>query len=129
MCCHTTVDPLDRISHDPSKDLFDLIDSQMNPAGSCNYIDPEDISLENISARGQQFSILHINIHSVPSKLDELKNLLLRLKDKKIIIDVILLCESFMSDNNKDSCEIDGYKLYEEHRKSMTRGGVAIYRM
>ncbi len=127
MCCHIRADPIDRISQDPSKDLSELLDSQMSINNGCNYINPEDIKIEEISNSGQQLSILHINIHSIPSKLDNLKSLLNALRNKKIMIDVILICETFITDNNKDSCEIEGYKLFEEHRKLITRGGVAVY--
>ncbi len=71
--------------------------------------------------------MLHLNIHSVPSKLDDLKTLLAKLKSRNLIIDVILLCETFISESNKQSCTLDDYKLFSEHRKTMTKGGVAIY--
>ncbi len=44
-----------------------------------------------------------------------------------MLIDVILLCETFITDNSKQSCELEDYELIEEHRKNMQRGGVAIY--
>ncbi len=110
------------------KDLYEIIDAQNSPVNNnCNYISPDDIKLDNVSFAGSQISILHLNIHSVPSKLDELKALLSKLKTKNLTIDVILLCETFISDNNKDLCKLDDYKLFSEHRKKLTKRGVAIY--
>ncbi len=127
MCCHMT-DKLDKISNDPLKDLFDLIDLQQNPTvNNCTYIEPDNINLQNYGTGKDQLSILHLNIHSIPSKLDQLKDLLRKLKEKNISIDVILLCETFLTDVSKESCKIDGFKLFDEHRKNMTKGGVAVY--
>ncbi len=118
----------DQISSNPLKDLFELIDAENSPVNNnCNYVSPDDIKLDRLTIGGSQLSVLHLNIHSVPSKLDDLKSLLAKLKNKNLIIDVILLCETFITENNKDSCELDGYKLLSEHRKKLTKGGVAIY--
>ena len=123
-----TDNTFDRISSNPLKDLYEIIDAQNSPVNSnCTYISPDDIKLEHVSVGSSQISILHLNIHSVPSKLDELKTLLAKLKAKNLTIDVILLCETFLSDNNKDSCKLEDYELFSEHRKKLTKGGVAIY--
>ncbi len=118
----------DRISANPLKDLYEIIDAQNSPVNNnCNYISPEDINLENMPIYDSQLSILHLNIHSVPSKLDELKSLLAKMKAKNLSVDVILLCETFISENNKNSCKLEDYELFSEHRKQLTKGGVAIY--
>ena len=119
---------LDKISNDPLKDLYDLIDIQQSPVNNaCNYTTPDDLKFNDLSINGSHLSILHLNIHSVPSKLDELKSLLSILKTKNLLIDVILLCETFITDNSKESCKLDDYELIEEHRKNMQKGGVALY--
>ncbi len=108
-----TDNTFDQISSKPLKDLYDIIDAQNSPVNNnCNYISPDDIKLDSVSLGSSQISILHLNIHSVPSKLDELKALLSKLKSKNLTIDVILLCETFISDNNKDSCKLDDYELF-----------------
>ena len=119
---------LDRITNNPLKDLFDLIDLQQSPLNNnCTYTTPEELKFDSISFNGSQLCVLHLNIHSLPSKIDELKSLLSILQDRKVQVDVILLCETFVTDNSKESCKIDGYDLIEEHRKNMQRGGVAAY--
>ncbi len=118
----------DRISNNPLKDLFDLIDIQQSPVNnSCTYTTPDELKFESIRINGSELSILHLNIHSLPGKIDELRSLLSILKAKKMHIDVILLCETFITDTSKDQCKLDDYDLTEEHRKNMQRGGVAIY--
>ncbi len=125
---HVNPDRLDRISHDPMKDLFDLIDMQHSPVNNnCSYVLPDEIKNSVDLGNGSQYCILHLNIHSIPSKKDDLINLLERLKHQNITVDVLLICETFITDQNKDQCKLEGYKLYDEHRKKMTKGGVAVY--
>ncbi len=130
MCLGNHIDHsrFDRIGNDPMKDLFDLIDVEYSPVNSnCKYVEPQDVKIELKNIKGSQFCVLHCNIHSIPSKLTELNSLLFKLRDSKIFVDVILLCETFITDENKGKCQIDGYELFDEHRQNITRGGVAIY--
>ena len=125
---HTDHSHFDRIGNDPMKDLFDLIDTEYSlPNSNCKYVEPDNAQLDISNGQGSQFCVLHINIHSVPSKLAELNDLLFKLKDCKIHVDVILLCETFITDENKEKYQINGYELIDEHRQNITRGGVAIY--
>ncbi len=117
------------IQQDPSKDLYSIInseDEESNPLlDNCKYYTPSAIN--TISGERFRLKVLHINIHSIPAKLVELKNLLQKLKDANHEVDLILLCETFLNDTNKNSVSIDGYTLREDHRQTMTQGGVAIY--
>ena len=74
-----------------------------------------------------EYLSLHINIHSVKDKFDQLKSILLRLKDVNLRVDFILLCETFLTDQLEPLCKIDGFKLITNNRKILTKGGVAIY--
>ena len=71
---------------------------------------------------------IHINIHSIPAKLDKLKIVLSSLHNINIDIQFILLCETFLSDNNCNLCNIPGYNLICKDRAVGKRGGVAIYK-
>ena len=71
--------------------------------------------------------VLHINIHSLVSKLDELKNILCYLQQNKTIVHLILLFETFLNDKNTNLCNIEGYKLVCNNRSNGIRGGVVIY--
>ncbi len=74
-----------------------------------------------------EYCALHINIHSLPSKFDQLKEMLCSLKDQGVIVHFILLCETFLTDANAGMYDISGYSFVCHNRKSLTRGGVAIY--
>ena len=106
--------------------MYDLIDASLNPlCNECNYLDPDESC--NLQVSNSHLVSLHLNIHSIPDKLDLLKNLICTLKANNIVVDVLLICETFITDLNKNKCKIDGYELFEEHRVNMTKGGVAIY--
>ena len=44
-----------------------------------------------------------------------------------LIFDVILICETFLSDKKVSNCHLDNYVLSEKHREGRVGGGVAIY--
>lgn len=90
---------------------------------------PENITNLNgyVSFKNAKYCVLHINIHSLPSKFDQLVNLLALLKSKGIIIHFILLCETFLKEVNATRFQIPGYNFIHQSRKLLTKGGVAIY--
>ncbi len=45
---------------------------------------------------------MHFNIRSLSSKFDELKLLLAQLEEKILRPDIIMLCETWLNDVNKD---------------------------
>ena len=75
----------------------------------------------------QQFSCLHLNIHSLPSKFDALISLLETTEANNTKVDFICLCETFLSDQNTAHYSIPGYNIIANNRNSKSRGGVAIY--
>ncbi len=117
------------IQQDPSKDLYSILnheDEDSNPLlDNCKYYTPSAIN--SISSEKFKLKVLHINIHSIPAKIVELKNLLQKLKDANHEVDLILICETFLNDSNKNTVDINGYTLREDHRQNMTQGGVAVY--
>ena len=120
------VDKIDQIGRDPQKNLFELIDDDLLLFDNeCTYIEPEQTN--SLNGKNASLRILHVNIHSIPSKLDDLKSLLEKLKQNEINIDLLLLCETFLTENNKNLFNIPGYDLIEEHRIEKAKGGVAIY--
>ena len=74
------------------------------------------------------FCCMHINIHSLPDKFDKLSNIINRLRDVDVKIDVIMLCETFLTDIIAPLYDkLPGYKLICKNRKQKTKGGVALY--
>ena len=117
---------IDAIYSDEAKDLNHLINSDCETLISdSNYILPNDIS--ELSVDDYSLKVMHINIQSLPAKIDQLKLLLEKLSEKGIVLDVILICETFLSDNKVNNCQLENYILKERHRESRVGGGVAIY--
>mgnify|MGYP001554836917 CR=1 FL=1 len=70
--------------------------------------------------------MIHFNIRGLANKLDDLKELLLNLKENGFNPICILLCETFLNPHNVKLCNIDGYALVHNDRNAHG-GGVAIY--
>ncbi len=115
---------LDNIGNDPLLDLEEIVGSDENPfLENCDYYEVDKLN----SIDGYNLNVLHINIHSLPNKIDKLKILLLDFKKQNCGIDIILICETHINDLNLSKCNIHGYTLYETHRKNMRCGGIAIF--
>jgi hypothetical protein len=96
------------------------------------YYELDQLSLNNTNHPNDQknnfdYSTLHLNIHSLPAKIDNLKGLISELHEQNIEIDFILLCETFLTDFNSDQFDIPGYNFVYKNRINVNRGGVAIY--
>ncbi len=111
----------------------DLHDNDTNPdplQTRSNYHDIKSLC-DTVKAsqnhNGFNVSALHLNIQSLPAKLDGLKQLIANFQEEHVFIDFILLCETFLNDRNSDFCNIPGYKLIHNNRTKKTRGGVAMY--
>ena len=70
-------------------------------------------------------SIMHLNIHGVPSKISELNQLLNVNLDIKP--DVVLLCETFLSCENFDRYKLEGSRHFCNVRKKFKKRGVSIF--
>lgn len=115
---------LETISNDDNMDLYNLLDNNQNIINyKCDYLEPSEVSQFNRA----KLNIVHLNVHSVQDKMNDLLLLLHTLKQSNHEIDILLLCETFITDYNLNKCSIEGYELVEEHRKNISRGGVAIY--
>ena len=91
------------------------------------YLDIEDIPTKIPPDIGFSYKTLHINIHSVPDKIDKLREMLAQFLNVNIEFDFILLCEAFMKDNTMHLYNLSGYTLVCNNRQMLIKGGVAIY--
>ena len=73
------------------------------------------------------YGIMHLNIHSLASKLDELRNILVNLQEQDVSIHFILLCETTLTDAGVGMCSLPGYNLVCKNRETGRGGGVVIY--
>jgi exonuclease III len=123
-------DPMMDLSYHVNKYIYEK-DIESNPFDLASidskYYDVCDILPKSLQNASFQYKVLHLNIRGLSSKFDELKLLLSQLYDIHVILDVILLCETFINDNNADLFNIPGYKFIYQNRQTLTKGGVAMY--
>lgn len=103
--------------------LLNLIDFQEALISDCNYLDIDEISKYS---KDDAFIVSHLNIHSLPDKYDDFSDLLNTMYEKNLLPDILLLCETFLSEKNVSRYSFDGFELISQYRKSKTRGGVSI---
>ena len=125
MCCHPKYS-IEAIYENEGMDLNQLLDQNIySLTKDSNYYTVDDLGDLNGTEYGLR--IMHLNIQSLPAKIDDLRALLYKLQSEGTVVDVILVCETFLTDWKVSSCEIDNYNLYESHRKTKSGGGVAVY--
>ena len=107
------------------EDLLELVNCEDVLVSDCNYIDLCDFE-SSVNHRANSLVVSHFNIHSLPDKYDDLVELLQMLNEKKLLPDICLLCETFLSGKNCTKFHIDGYDLISEYRTNKRRGGVSI---
>ena len=83
----------------------------------CNYIDPA--KCENLNLTGFNIIVLQLNISSVLKHSYELKSLLRTLESKNSRVDLVLLCETFLTPETN-------YTLVSNQRSKSKGGGTAI---
>ena len=90
----------------------------------CDYLDLH--SATNLNPRGLNLVILELNIRSILSHLSDLKQLLHVLESKYSRVDIILLCETFLTKSTESLVKVPGYILICSNRKHSKGGGTAI---
>ncbi len=76
-------------------DPYDDDSDNTNILIPCEYSEIEHIDNTTIMN-----AILHINIHSLPAKHDQLQTLITRPNKQNINVDFVLLCETLLNDRN-----------------------------
>ena len=104
-------------------DILDRVDYNNVLLSDCTYLDLEKSSAIDSD---NSFTVAHLNIHSVPSKFDDLIEMLKVLDERKILPDIFMLCETFLSEKNHKKFNFDGYDIINAYRVNKQRGGVAI---
>ena len=117
--CHSKY-ALDNIRNNPDFDLISKLqdDDLCNVTDICMYAEPDSPPhwCKN------NFSIMHLNIRSLVKNLCNLKFIL-----ETFTPDVVMICETFLHENNVNKCHISNYDFYHCERKSGKGGGIAIY--
>ena len=74
-----------------------------------------------------QYKALHLNILSLPCKFEALRNILYTFNETGIKFDCIIICESFLRDNNSNLYYLNGYNFICTHRQFSNGGGACMY--
>ena len=83
----------------------------------------QNINIHNSLFNGKGLNFMHLNIHYLYPKLDELKHLL-EIHSK---VDVLGLCETFLNDAFCDSeLQLNNYQMFRKDRQT-NGGGVIVY--
>ena len=91
------------------------------------YCEIDSIKESLTTCSNAKYCTLHVNIHSLPSKFEQLKDLIYRLSECGVNVQFILLCETFLVEANARCYPIPGYNFIYRNRTSTSRGGVAMY--
>ena len=92
----------------------------------CSYYNIDELE-QSLNDTNFKYKALHLNMRSLNKNFDKLKLLLIELQEIKCSPDFIMICESFLNQDNCGFYHITGYSLIEKHRSITTGGGVALY--
>ena len=101
-----------------------LVDTLSDMIPISEYYEIEQLANKKDSSNNSRYFCLHINIHSIPEKFDNLKTLITLFRDINITINFIFLCETFLNDATASRYNIPGYTLLCRNRTRMSKGGL-----
>ena len=105
-----------------SRDYNELNASLWND--KCDYMELDEC--DNLNPNNYNLIVMHLNIRSVLGHQQELCQLIRSTERKNSRIDVILLCETFLSSKTKSMVNIPGFSPICNCRKTKKRGGISI---
>ena len=105
-----------------SRDLRELDNTLWND--NCDYIDIENCT--DLNPNNYNLIVLQLNIRSLLSHQHELNQLIRTTEKKNSRIDIILLCETFLSKNTYNMVKINGFTHLCNFCKEKKGGGVSI---
>ena len=94
-----------------------------DPKNECEYTTISDLRLGKV----ESLNVLHLNIRSFHKNYNELILLLDDLAEKEYEIDILLLCETFLNQENLSLNDIPGFKGVHRCRQNRIGGGLSIY--
>ena len=91
---------------------------------SCDYISSEDVQSLNCSEN--DLMIIQLNIRGLISKQSSISQLINNCVKNCKKLDVVLLCETWVTKNTKDLVHIPGYNFISIERTNKKGGGVGL---
>ncbi len=70
------------------------------------YYDVDELSAQSNELLKYNINVIHLNIRSLPSNFDKLRLVLSKFETHNIVFYFILLCETFLNDNNYNMFDI-----------------------
>jgi exonuclease III len=104
--------------------LLDMVDLDDVLLTDCAYLDI--MECESFCEVADHLTVSHLNVHSIPSKYEDIIDLLDTMKEKKLLPDVLLLCETFFNERNYDKFPFQNFDIISAFRKNKSMGGVSI---
>ena len=105
-----------------SRDLEELDSTLWND--KCDYMELDHCI--NLNPNNYNLIVLQLNIRSLIAHQSELKQLIQTTEHKNSHIDLILLCETFLSKHTLKMVNIPGFTHICQYRKDKKGGGVSI---
>ena len=102
------------------KNLDITVDDSLNDY--CTYLDYDEY--EELSSKGQNLSIIQLNIRGLLGKLNDLSSLIKKGNENKI--SAVLLCETWVRTEPRKLVSIPGYDIFSKERVGKKGGGVGI---
>lgn len=90
---------------------------------SCSFYTVDEFLLKDYPFKNN-FNIINFNIRSFFKNYDEFLGIISKCN---IIIDVIVLTETWINEDNSQLCHIDGYQSFHSFRSHRQGGGVSIF--
>ena len=90
----------------------------------CDYIDME--KCDKLNNNSMNLIVLQLNVRSLLAHQGELKDLLINLEKRNSPVDILLLCETFLTKRMHKLINIPGYTLLSNNHEQSKGGGTAI---
>ena len=90
----------------------------------CDYVELD--KCVNLNPNNYNLIVMQLNIRSLLSHQQHLCQLIRSTEKKNLRIDILLLCETFLSKNTCHMVKIPGFTHVSKYRKNKKGGGVTI---
>ena len=112
------------LENDVNANLLNLIEYDNILITDCKYLDLSECPIQNNAI--PSIKIGHLNIHSIPSKYEDLIDIFDTMHEKNLLPDIMLLCETFLCEKNYKKYQFKNYNSIHKYRKNRNQGGVTI---
>ena len=119
---NTTINGSFKDSLSRSREYGELDSSLWND--KCDYVELN--KCVNLNPNNYNLIVMQLNIHSLLSHQQDLCQIIRSTEKKNSRIDIVLLCETFLSKNTPQMVKIPSFTHVSNYKKNMKGGGVTI---